>query len=326
MKDKNKKWLKAIQSRMKKPRTLKKGSTIAAVAFSDRVTKRDLNDLNKSIDLLEKWGLKVIVSKHLTEHVDKKTLPSPDMMISEMLTLAKNDIDGFYCVKGGFEANRLFHFKNFNRLMKIIARKHICMLGFSDATTVQIPLVYYNQPSFYCPNLTFLHKRSPKTKKFLLKTIFAKIPLKEPISDLEIIQGSEKQNLRGILLAGNLMTMHDCFASDYNPLTKFNEVILMVEEIEESEENVGRFLSTMTAYSSVKAAIINFKHMTGKDFDRRKIKKMLTKMSSDDIPVFWYQHFGHLHENQFFRTVGTGWPVDISISGKKGKLRFLPLE
>lgn len=316
-----------MQKKLFKPRHLKKGSVVVAVAFSDRVTKRDIKDLLKSVELLEKWGLKVILSKHLTDHLEKKSLPSPEMVIAEMLMWAKNDVDAFYCVRGGFDANRLFHYKKFDHLLKTISDKRICVLGFSDATTLETPLVYNNLASFYCPNLIYLHKRSEKTKKSLHRVIFSKKPLRESIKNLEVIQSFDEKKIKGVLITGNLMTMHDCLASDYNPLTKFNEVILMVEEIEESEENVARFLSTMTAYSSVKAAIINFRKKTGLDFSRKVIKSMLKRISADDIPVFWYKNFGHLPGTQFFKTLGVGWPVEITVKhGNKGKLEFLPLK
>ncbi len=131
--------------------------------------------------------------------------------------------------------------------------------------------------------------------------------------------------MQGVLIAGNLMTMHDCFASDYNLLTKLSDVILAVEETEESDENVRRFLSTMTSYASVKAAIINFKHLGGQDFSKRDIKKMLARISEEDIPVLWYANFGHLDSRKFFRTLGTGWPVELTLHKKEASLNFLSL-
>lgn len=323
---KTKKWLEAYQKLIKRPKVLKRGSTIAAVAFSDRVTRRDMQDIRKSVLLLEDWGLKVIIAKHITDQIERKLVSSPEAVISEMLTLARNDIDGFYSVKGGFDANRLFHYRNFDRLLKIIARKRILVLGFSDATTLQVPLIYNKLASFYAPNLTLLHKRSLETKEALKKSFFSQKPF-SMINNFQVMQSCGEKVTKGILVAGNLMTMHDCFASDYNLLTKLGDVVLAVEETEESDENVRRFLSTMTAYSSVKAAIINFKHLGGADFNKRDIKKMLNRISADDIPVLWYPSFGHLVGKKFFRTLGTGWPVQLTITrNNSASLEFLELK
>ncbi|MBI3385095.1 LD-carboxypeptidase [Candidatus Gottesmanbacteria bacterium] len=318
------KWLKVIQKTIRRPKILKKGCTIAAVAFSDRVTRADMRDIRKSIALLEDWGLKVVVAKHITDQVENRASSSPETVISEMVLLAQNGIDGFYSVKGGFDANRLFHYHNFDRLLKLIAKKRISMIGFSDATTLEVPLIYYKLASFYAPNLTFLHKRTAETKESIYKAIFSAKPFSK-IETLQIIQKSKEKKMQGVLVAGNLMTMHDCFASDYNLLTKLGDVILAVEETEESDENVRRFLSTMTSYSSVKAAIVNFKHLGGRDFSKSDIRKMLSRISADDIPVLWYANFGHLDSRKFFRTMGTGWPVELKLHKKAATLNFLSL-
>lgn len=322
---KTKKWLKQQQELLRRPRVLKKGSTVAVAAFSDKMTRGDIRDLRRSIEILEGWGLKVIVSKHVTEYLLEKNLPQPNMVISEMMILAKNDVDAFYCARGGFAANRLFHYQDFERLLRIIARKRIAIFGYSDSTTLQIPLVYHNLASYYAPNLTHLFKRGNETLNSLYQAGFSQTRPFQKIDNFAVWQDAPAAKIRGVLVTGNLVTMHDCIAGDYNLLTKFPEIILAVEEIDESLENLERLLGTMTSYSSVKAIIINFKRK-GVDYTKKQLKPMMKRLAGNEIPVLWYPSFGHIEGRKFFRTLGTGWPVTLSVKkNKTAELEFLPL-
>ncbi|MBI3980428.1 LD-carboxypeptidase [Candidatus Microgenomates bacterium] len=320
---KTKKWLK--QQQLKRPHVLKKGSTVGVVAFSDRMTRRDIKDLRQSIEVLEEWGLKVIVSKHVTGYLLEKNLPLPNMVISEMMTLARNDVDAFYSAKGGFAANRLFHYQDFEKLLRIIVRKKIAVLGYSDATTIQVPLVYHNLASYYAPNLTHLHRRGTETLNSLYQAVFSQTRPFQKINNFFFWQNVPPQKIKGVLITGNLVTMHDCIAGDYNLLTKFPEIILAVEEVDESLENLERLLGTMTSYSSVKALIINFKKR-GEDYTRKQLIPMIRRLAGNEIPVLWYPSFGHIVGKKFFRTLGSGWPAQLTLKkSKTAELEFLPL-
>ncbi len=49
---------------MIKPRILKKGDTIGVIATSDPITEDSIEEINKSVKLIEKLGLKVKFGKH----------------------------------------------------------------------------------------------------------------------------------------------------------------------------------------------------------------------------------------------------------------------
>ena len=322
---KTKKWLKQQQELLKRPTVLKRGSTVAVVAFSDRMTRADMKDLRQSIEILEDWGLKVIVSKHVAAYLLEKNMPLPNMVISEMMTLAKNDIDAFYCAKGGFAANRLFHYQDFEKLLRVISRKKIAVMGYSDATTLQVPLVYHNLASYYAPNLTYLHRRGTETLNSLYQAVFSKTRPFQRINNFRVWHDAAPTKIKGVLITGNLVTMHDCIAGDYNLLTKFPEIILAVEETDESLENLERLLATMTSYLSVKALIVNFKRK-GVDYSRKQLKPILKRLVGNETPVLWYPSFGHIVGKKFFRTLGSGWPAQLTLKkNKTAELEFLLL-
>ena len=211
-----------------KPELLKKGDTIGLISPSSIIQNEDdLKILTKSIETMEKMGLKVIKGKYAfaneTGYGAKAKHKADD--INEMF--ANKNIKAIFTTTGGENSLSTFEYLNF----ELIKNNPKILCGFSDTTSIlneiteKTGLITYLGPSMksICSGET----------DYRLKAIIARLKKRknnlfydDDISEIKIIREGKAF---GKLVGGNLTLTTDLTSGKYK--IDFKNKILLMEDL-----------------------------------------------------------------------------------------------
>jgi len=111
------------------PQILKQGDQIAIVAIGKKIS---FDEIKKSIETFENWGLKVQISKTIGAG-ENYLAGSDELKIKEVQSYIDNpEIKAIMFARGGYGAVRIIDRIDFSPLLK----KHKWLVGFSDVTVL----------------------------------------------------------------------------------------------------------------------------------------------------------------------------------------------
>lgn len=224
---------------MIKPKHLKPGDRIALIAPSSPV---DGDKLAQTVDSVEFLGLKPVLFPSAT--MRHGYLSGPDGVRAQDVSnaFADPEIDGIFCIRGGFGVTRILDRIDY----KMIAKNPKVFLGYSDITGLHVAL---NQ---LCHLITFhgtmpssgWRTRDPVTLQSLVENLF--IPAAAgpapciPDEPIEIINPGAAI---GRIIGGNLSLLTATLGSPYEVDTR--NKILFIEEVDEKNYKVDRGLTSL---------------------------------------------------------------------------------
>ncbi len=217
---------------MIRPKYLKKGDTIAIVSTARKVTK---NELNASVLLLTKWGLKVIYgtsigAKH-NQFAGDDSLRATDFQ----LMIDNIEVKAIWCARGGYGTVRIIDKLNFNKFKK--TPKWI--IGYSDITVLHAHIHKLGIETLHAQMPVAIETKSESSIQSLKNALFGEnIIIKFPSQKINII-GKEK----GILVGGNLSILYSLCGSPSALTTE--EKILFIEDLDEYLYHIDRMLQNL---------------------------------------------------------------------------------
>lgn len=224
---------------MIKPKHLKPGDRIAIIAPSSPV---DEDKMILSIDSVKFLGLKPILYPSVT--MTHGYLSGPDAVRAADINnaFANPDIDGIFCIRGGYGVTRILNSIDY----KMISKNPKLFLGYSDITGLHVAL---NQLS----NLVTLHSPMPTrgwssldpiTLQSLTDNLFSALPSGfAPDIEDEQIEIINPGTAEGPMIGGNLSLLTAALGSPYEVDTK--NKILFIEEVEEKNYRIDRGLTSL---------------------------------------------------------------------------------
>lgn len=224
---------------MIKPKHLKPGDRIALIAPSSPVDEDKLLLAMESVRFL---GLVPVFFP--TAVMRHGYLSGSDEARAEDVNnaFADPDIDGIFCLRGGYGVTRILDRIDF----KMIAKKPKLFLGYSDITGLHVAL---NQ---LCDLIT-LHGPMPSrgylnldpiTLRSLTDNIFSTAPVGlAPCIESEPIETINPGVAMGPIVGGNLSLLTATLGSPYEVDTK--NKILFIEEVDEKDYKVDRGLTSL---------------------------------------------------------------------------------
>ena len=273
------------------PERLKIGDTIGVVAPSDTIEEKDWKDINNSIQLMEKSGVKVVLSKN----VASKTLKygaTPQEKVEDINNMFKNvEIKAVFAVKGGCNSNSIFDYLDY----ELIKQNPKILCGFSDTTSItnviteKTGLVTFNGPTF--KSLTSWE--TDYGYKEIIKR-FVDGSLEIGTSEEEYI--TIKNGLaEGQLIGGNLSLISQLVCGKYE--VNFTNKILFIEELgwESEPVRVSNYLYYMKqngVFNKIKGIWLgNYTHETG-----ISLEEILLDTIGDEFkgPIIKSENFGHI--------------------------------
>ena len=213
-----------------KPDYLKAGDKVALISPSYFTP---MENVTKTANLLRSWGLEPVVGPNVGKVVDGKYAGTVADRVSDIRwALDDPSIKAILCNRGGYGTIQLIDQLTLAELSA--AQKWI--VGFSDISTL---LGLWNRAgvmSIHGTMSSFLAKDGTDATSTLMRDLLlGKVPRYEVPAHTQNILG--KAN--GVLVGGNICTFAPNLGSQADA-TKGKDLILFVEEVEESMHNIDR--------------------------------------------------------------------------------------
>ncbi len=273
--------------------TIPSSPTIGIVAPSSPESETYINE---KISAFEKLGFNIKKAPHLYDKWGYLAGNDKDRANDLNSMFEDKDVNAIICLRGGYGSIRMAPHLD----LKLIRKNPKPFFGYSDVTLL---LNYiYNKchfPTFHGPMITSNFYDTP-TKNYFLN-IFNYNNL---IYDLNDVCHKEyciwnSWDFKGNLVGGNLSIICSTIGTPYE--VKFNNNILLVEDVNENPYAVDRMLSQLISCGKLKklSAIIvgNFTNCNSKD-DMLTVEYIIKeKLIPLNIPIIYGIKIGHDYPN-----------------------------
>lgn len=217
---------------MIKPPSLKKGDCIGLISTARKISREELEP---SIKVFKKWGLKVKFASHLFEE-ENQFAGSDEQRLADLQGFIDNpEIKAILCVRGGYGTVRIIDELNFLSLRN--KPKWIC--GYSDVTVLLNKL---NSLGIECLHSTMPISFSSNTQasiESIKNVLFGKEHILKAIAHPLNRNGEA----RGKVIGGNLSMLYSQLGSPTALNTEGQ--ILFIEDLDEYLYHIDRMLHNL---------------------------------------------------------------------------------
>jgi muramoyltetrapeptide carboxypeptidase len=183
------------------PPLLKKGDTVAITAPAGKIT---LNEIHHAIDVLEDWGLKVMLGKTIGTSHFKYADTDENRIKDVQYFLDSDNVKAIFFARGGYGSIRIIDRLDFSKLQN----KPKWIVGYSDITIFH---AYLN----FVLDIPSIHGPMPKTfndeeSNNYLKSLLFKGEVSYKFSDAKFIKEGKTHSK---IIGGNLAMVHSNLGS-----------------------------------------------------------------------------------------------------------------
>ena len=297
----------------KKPDYLAVGDKVALISPSYYTP---MENVERTADVLRSWGLDPVIGPNVGKVVDGRYAGTVEERVSD-LRWALNDptIKAIICNRGGYGTIQLIDRLTLGELK---ARPK-WLVGFSDISTLHGLLSRAGVMSIHGTMSSFLAKGGTDATSTLMRDLLmGKVPQYELPAHSQNIEG----RATGTLVGGNLCTFVPNLGSQADA-TMGNNLILFVEEVEESMHNIDRqmrILQMNGVLDRCRGVILGEFTDCGSEFTYESVEAMLREMLAPyRIPVLCGFPGGHGDVNL---PLVMGAPVTIDVRSDGATLTF----
>jgi muramoyltetrapeptide carboxypeptidase len=279
------------QTTMITPPYLQKGDTVAILATA---RKHIVKSMQPTIDLLESWGLHVVIGKSIG--LEENQLAGSDEQRAADLQEQLNNpnIKAIWCARGGYGTIRVVDLIDFTAFKK----SPKWLVGFSDVTVLHNHLNTMGYKSIHGIMPISLAKASPEAIESLRLSLFGQ-PLQYAIDPHPM---NRLGKASGELVGGNLSILYSVLGSP--SAIDCTDKILYIEDLDEYLYHIDRMMMNLKrngCLESLKGIIVgSMTDMKDNDIPWGKnaleIVQDVTKQYN--IPVIFNFPAGHIHDNR----------------------------
>ena len=213
-----------------KPDYLKAGDRVALISPS-YVTP--MENVEKTADVLRSWGLEPVIGPNVGKVVDGRYAGSVAERVSDIRwALSDPTIKAIICNRGGYGTIQLID----QLTLAELKASPKWLVGFSDISTLHGLLTRAGVMSIHGTMSSFLAKGGTDATSTLMRDLLlGKVPRYEVPAHKQNITGKAT----GTLVGGNLCTFAPNLGTQADA-TMGKDLILFVEEVEESMHNIDR--------------------------------------------------------------------------------------
>ena len=291
-----------------KPDYLKAGDKVALISPSYFTP---MENVEKTAAVLRSWGLEPVVGPNVGKVVDGRYAGTVAERVSD-IRWALNDptIKAIICNRGGYGTIQLI---NQLTLAELKASPK-WLVGFSDISTLHGLFTRAGVMSIQGTMSSFLAKGGTDTTSTLMRDLLlGKVPHYELPAHSQNITGKAS----GTLVGGNLCTFAPNLGSQADA-TMGKDLILFVEEVEESMHNIDRqmrILQMNGVLDRCKGIILGEFTDCGNEFTYESVEAMFNKMlKAYNIPVLCGFPAGHGDVNLPL-VMGSNVTIDVRTDG-----------
>ena len=279
------------------PAYLQKGDTVAVVALASALSEASRKTMYWKT-LLESWGLRVKLGKHLYDSAPGEFAGSDGDRAADITEmLCDPEVKALISFRGGYGSMRTVRALDLN----LFSEHPKWLVGFSDITVFHAMLqsrgiesIHGAMPSTIGPDTGDASRVSEES---LRKALFGRIRSYRTAPH----PYSKTGQALGRLVGGNLSLIVSCLGTPWQNRLKENS-ILFIEDVDERMYNIDRMLLTLQqggTFDRAKAVIIGqFTDTSGEDQWQRKALDLVNEyMAPLDKPVLFGFDCGHEHPN-----------------------------
>lgn len=296
-----------------KPDYLRAGEKVALISPSYFTP---MENVEKTAEVLRGWGLEPVIGPNVGKVVDGKYAGTVGERVSD-IRWALNDpsIKAIICNRGGYGTIQLID----QLTLAELRESPKWLVGFSDISTLHGLQSRAGVMSIHGTMSSFLAKGgTDKTSTIMRDLLLGNVPRYELPAHKENIQGKAS----GVLVGGNLCTFVPNLGSQADA-TEGRDLILFVEEVEESMHNIDRqmrILQMNGVLNRCKGVILGEFTDCGTEFTYDSVEAMLHEMLKEyNIPMLCGFPAGHGDVNL---PLVMGAPVTIDIREDGATLQF----
>jgi muramoyltetrapeptide carboxypeptidase len=215
---------------------LQQNDTIAIVAPAGFIKNKEA--INKAVDLLNNWGFKVVLGKHLFNKHKHFAGTDKERLQDFQTFLDDPKIKAIWCARGGYGSIRIIDKLNFNHFKK--HPKYI--IGYSDICVFHHAVFHTNTPSihsFMPTSIDTIKQAKDAVLNFKNSLIGSEINYKIPINNQ-----NKLGNANGKIIGGNLSILQSLAGTKFG-LNNQKNYILFIEEIGEYKYHIDRMLQSL---------------------------------------------------------------------------------
>lgn len=278
-----------------KLKALKSSSTIGIVAPASPESKEYIDE---KIASFENLGFKIKRGKHLYDNFGYLAGNDRDRASDLNSMFEDKEVNAIICLRGGYGSIRIAPHLD----LKIIKNNPKPFFGYSDITLL-LNYIYNkcNFPTFHGPMITS-NFNDITTKEYFLKIInHDKTKIIYDLNDIchkDYLIWNNK-NFSGNIVGGNLSIICSTIGTPYE--VKFNNNILLVEDVNENPYVVDRMLSQLISCGKLQrlSGIIigNFTNCVSKDKTLTVEEIIKEKLIRLNIPIIQGLKVGHDYPN-----------------------------
>ena len=299
------------------PTYLKAGDSVAIVAPSGILLNRE-TEIRLAKDLLESWGLKVSIGKHIFNQANH--FSGTDYERSEDLqnALDNPNIKAIWSARGGYGTVRILDKLDYTKFIEYPK----WLIGYSDITSLHSQIHILGIESIHGMMCTSLADKEEDIKATI--STFKKAIFGESLS--YTIKGNKYNKIgeaKGQLIGGNLTLLQTMLGSETAIDT--TDKIVFIEEIGEYKYHIDRLLQSLKRagyFDNCKAVIVG--DMTKLRRNTTSWGKPIEQLILDvfeecDFPVLFDFPAGHKKDN---RALIFGRTVDLKINSYESTVVF----
>ena len=300
-----------------KPENLKIGDTISIIAPSG-ILKDYEEYMEKSISLMESWGLNVVLGSTIYEGYGHFSSTDINREKDFQNAIDDNKIKAIWCARGGYGAMRIIDNINYDNLLK----NPKWVIGYSDITAIHNDIHNLGVESLHgvmCKSLEDISEDDDSIKK-LKDIIFGEGQLKY------LIEGNQYNitgEASGKLVGGNLTLLQSLLQSKSSIET--TKKIIFIEEVGEYLYHIDRMLHSLKRadyFSKCSGLIIgDFTDIKKNETEFGKnLYEIINEIAKEyNFPVMYGFPAGHGQKNL---PLILGRNVNITVSKNKSEIRF----
>lgn len=263
---------------MIQPSYLKEGDKVALVSPAYWVPQEALQ---QAADTIRSWGLQPIIGPHTNNLNVNAYAGTADERAADLIWALEDDtIKAVVCSRGGYGSIHLL-----NRIPAEKFQQHPkWIIGHGDIAILLYAIAGANVMSIHGPMAFQIASSQEPATSITRNILFGTLPqYKIPANPYNRIGHAE-----GILIGGNLSSISAIAGSRFHLLSKQN-VILFIEEVEESLHSIDRLfysLSLKLNFENVKGIIFGTFNSVRYDLQYGSVEQMLiAHLHNYEIPV-----------------------------------------
>jgi muramoyltetrapeptide carboxypeptidase len=275
---------------MIQPAFLQKNDTVAIVSTARKIS---LEEIQPAINLLENWGLKVVVGN--TIGFEENQFAGSDyqrvMDFQQMLNNPK--IKAIWCARGGYGTVRIIDKLDFSEF-----KKHPkWIVGYSDITVLHSHIHTLGFETLHATMPLDIAKTTEKSLISLKQTLFGDVLCYEIDSSTENKPGIAKSEIVG----GNLSILYSLLGSKSSIET--NGKILFIEDLDEYLYHIDRMMMNLKRngyLQNLKGLIVggmSDMHDNAIPFGKNAKEIILDAVEEFNFPVVFDFPAGHIDDN-----------------------------